>query len=174
MRAFPALLPVLTVALALSGCSGPGPVQVKPSTARLDLPRAVHCDQIIQQAGAPGGRILFGVLAVPPARLNPAAPTDTRPWGYFAKFGLVIRADSPAVLVTVPQASRYRAAIAWGSNVGPVSSLRLLSCPRLVGAWNGYAGGFYLHSASGCVRLVFEIGRRTVTRRFAIGRSCGQ
>ena len=130
------------------------------------------CDQIIRQTGAPGGRIIFGVLAVPPAHLEPAAPTGTRPWSYFVKFGLDIRADSPAVLVTIPEASRHRAAIAWGNNVGPVSSLRLLSCPRQLADWNRYAGGFYLHSASGCVALVFEIGRRTAIRRFAIGRSC--
>ena len=173
MKALSALLPVVTIALTVTGCSGSGPVHVKPPTAPLAPPTAVGCDQTIQQTGAPGGRILFGVLAVPPAHLERAAPTGTRPWGYFTKYGLAIRANSPAVLVTIPEAWRHRAAITWGNNIGAVSSLRLLSCPPQVGAWNAYAGGFYLRSASGCVPLVFEIGRRTATLRFALGRSCG-
>jgi hypothetical protein len=116
---------------------------------------------------------VLGVLAAPPAHLEHAAPTATRPWAYFAKYGINIRADSPAVLITVPEAWRH-AAIGWGNNIGAVSSLRLLSCPRRIGAWNGYPGGFYLRSASGCVPLVVNIGRRTATLSFAIGSgSCG-
>jgi hypothetical protein len=172
MRALAAVLPALTVALFGMGCSGSGPVHAESPTAPPASPRAVGCDQTIQQTGAPGGKILFGVLAVPPAHLERAVPTDTRPWGYFRKYGLVTRADSPAVLVIVPEAWRHRAAIAWGNNIGAFSSLRLLSCPRQLGAWNAYAGGFYLRSASGCVPLVFEVGRRTATLRFAIGRNC--
>jgi hypothetical protein len=168
--------PVLALAaLTVAGCSGPGAaLPAKPSPAPPAAPRAVGCDQIIQQVGPPGGRVVLGVLAVPPARLGRAAPTGTRPWAYFAKHGIDIRAGSPAVLVTVPAAWRRRAAIAWGNNVGAVSSLRLLSCPRQLGAWNGYAGGFYLRSASGCVPLVLQIGRRTAALRVAIGSStCG-
>src|ERR1017187_4992217 len=78
------------------------------------------------------------------------------------------------VLITVPETGRRRAGIGWGNNLGAVSSLRLLSCPRQLGAWNVYAGGFYLRSPSGCVRLVFHIGRQTVTLSFAIGSgNCG-
>src|SRR5262249_6803599 len=158
--------------VTVMGCSGPGAaLPAKPSPAPLASPRAVGCDQIIQQTDPPGGQVVLGVLAAPPARMARAAPTGTRPWAYFAKHGIDIRADSPAVLVTVPAAWRHRAAIAWGNNVGAVSSLRLLTCPRQLGAWNGYAGGFYLRSASGCVPLVFQIGRRTATLRFAIGSS---
>jgi len=115
---------------------------------------------------------VLGVLAVPPAHLQKAVPSGSRPWRYFRKYGLAVRAGSPAVLITVPAAWRHRAAIGWGSNTGVVSSLRLLSCPRQLGAWNGYAGGFYLRSASGCVPLSVEIGQQTATLRFAIGRSC--
>ena len=173
MRALVAVLLVLTVALAGVGCGGSGPGHAEPPAAPLASPRAVGCGETIQQAGAPRGRILFGVLAVPPAHLERAVPTGTRPWGYFRKYGLVVRAGGPAVLVTVPRAWRHRAAIAWGNNIGPVSSLRLLSCPRQLGAWNAYAGGFYLRSSSSCVPLVFKTGRRTATLRFAIGRRCG-
>ena len=175
MRALLALPMVLAAAVTVTACSGPGPAgNQRPRAATLASPHTVGCDQIIQQAGPPGGRLVLGVLAAPPARLEHAAPTATRPWAYFAKYGIAIRADSPAVLITVPEAWRHRAAIAWGNNIGAVSSLRLLGCPRQMGAWNGYAGGFYLRSASGCVPLVFNIGRRTATLSFAIGSgSCG-
>lgn len=172
MRALSPLLPVLAAAMVIAGCSKSGPVHAGQSAAPLGSPRTVGCDQAIQQTGAPGGRILFGVLAVPPARLERAVPTGTRPWAYFRKYGLSIRASSPALLVTIPKEWRHRAAIGWGNDAGAVSSLRLLSCPRQQGAWSGYAGGFYLRSASGCVPVMFEVGRRTATARFAIGRSC--
>jgi hypothetical protein len=175
MRALSGLLLVLVATMIVAACSGPGPaVHAKPRTAPLAFPQTVGCDQIIQQVGPPGGRLVLGVLVVPPAILERAAPTATRPWAYFAKYGIAIRADSPAVLITVPEAWRHRAAIGWGNNTGAVSSLRLLSCPRQLGAWNAYAGGFYLQSASGCVPVIFEIGRQTATLSFAIGGgSCG-
>ncbi len=170
-----ALLTLLAATVTVTGCSGPGPaVHRKPQTAPLTSVQTVGCDQLIQQTGSPGGRLVLGVLAVPPAHLEPGASTGTSPWAYFSKYGIAIRADSPAVLVTVPKAWQRRAAIGWGNNIGGVSSLRLLSCPRQLGAWNVYAGGFYLRSPSGCVPVVFEIGRQTATLSFAIGSgSCG-
>jgi hypothetical protein len=172
MRALSALLRVLAATVIVTGCSGPGPaVHGKPRTAPVASAHAVGCDEIIQQVGSPGGRVVLGVVAVPPAHLKHGAPTGTGPWTYFSKYGIAIRAGSPAVLITVPQAWRNRAAIGWGNNIGGVSSLRLLGCPRQVGAWNAYAGGFYLRSASGCVPVVFEIGRQTATLRFTIGSS---
>jgi hypothetical protein len=175
MRAPSALLAMLVAAVTVTACTGPGQaVHGKPRAAPIASPQIVGCDQVIQQVGPPGGRLVLGVLAAPPAHLEQGAPTGTPPWAYFAKYGIAIRADSPAVLITVPAAWRHRAAIGWGNNIGGVSSLRLLSCPRQLGAWNGYAGGFYLRSASGCVPLVFEIGRQTAALRFAIGSgSCG-
>ena len=175
MRALPALLSVLAATVTVTACSGPGPAgHGRPRTAPLATPLAVGCDQIIQQVGKPGGRLVLGVLAVPPAHQEQAAPTAARPWAYFAKWGIAVRAGSPAVLITVPDAWRHRAGIGWGNNTGVVSSLRLLSCPRQLGAWNVYAGGFYLRSPSGCVPLVFQIGRQTATLSFAIGSgNCG-
>ena len=170
MRALSALLLVLVTTVTVTACSGPGPVvHRQPRTAPFASPHVVGCDQVIRQYGPPGGRLVLGVLAVPPAHLEPGAPTGTSPWAYFSKYGIAIRPDSPAVLITVPEAWRHRAAIGWGNNIGGVSSLRLLSCPRQIDAWNGYAGGFYLRSASGCVPLIFEIGRQTATLSFAIG-----
>ena len=80
MRASSALLQALTAALVITGCTGSGPVQAKPPTAPLASPPQVGCDQTIQQTGAPGGRIVLGVLAVPPAHLPKAVPTGSTPW----------------------------------------------------------------------------------------------
>ena len=175
MRALAALLVVLAATVTVAACSGPGPAgDGRPRTVPLASPQTVGCDQIIQRVDQPGGRLVLGVLAVPPARLELAAPTAAQPWAYFAKYGIAIRAGSPAVLITVPETWRHRAGIGWGNNLGVVSSLRLLSCPRQLGAWNVYAGGFYLRSPSGCVPLVFHIGRQTATLTFAIGNdNCG-
>ena len=174
MRALPVLLLALA-AVTVTACSGPGPAgNGRPLTAPVASPQTVGCDQVIQQVGQPGGRLVLGVLQAGRRRREHAAPTATQPWAYFAKYGIAIRSDSPAVLITVPQAWRQRAGIGWGNHTGVVSSLRLLSCPRQLGPWNAYAGGFYLRSPSGCVPLVFHIGRQAATLSFAIGSSsCG-
>jgi hypothetical protein len=172
-----ALLLVLAVAVGVTACTGPGQAALgKPRNAGPAPRYTVGCDQTIVQDGPPGGRLVLGVLAAPPAHLEQAAPTTAdQPWSYFSKYGIAIRADSPAVLITVPAAWRHRAAIGWGNNIDGVSSLRLLSCPRQLGPWNAYAGGFYLRSASGCVPLVVNVGRRTATLGFVIGDGrCGR
>jgi hypothetical protein len=137
MRALSLLLCVLTAAVTVTACSGPGPAaRGKPRPALVTPPHAVGCDQIIAQVGSPVGKVVLGVLVVPPARLAPAVPTGASPWGYFAKWGIAVRAASPAVLMTVPEAWRHRAAIGWGNNSSGENALRLASCPRQLGAWN--------------------------------------
>lgn len=115
---------------------------------------------------------MLGVIAIPPTYLTGANPTGSEPWRYYWKYSLAIRSNSPPVLVTIPPTSRNAAAISWGNSLGPVTSLRLLSCPRQLGRWNVYAGGFYLHSAAGCVPVVFEVGRQAETLLFALSRRC--
>ncbi|MGN6677500.1 MAG: hypothetical protein ACTHKL_06905 [Streptosporangiaceae bacterium] len=174
MRTLSALALLLAAAVTVAACTGPGAaVNRKRHAAHPASLQTVGCDQIIQQAGPPSGRLVLGVLEVPPAHLKGAAPTASRPWAYFAKYGIAVRAYSPAVVITVPKAWRDRAAAGWG-NVSGASSLRLAECPRQLGAWNAYAGGFYLRSASGCVPLVFKIGRHAAALSFAIGGgTCG-
>jgi hypothetical protein len=178
MRAWPALFPVLAAVLAVTACSGSravhasSPVHAESPAARLTAQPQVGCDQIIRETNAPDRTIVLGMIAVPPAYLPGANPTGSEPWRYYWKYSLAIRANSPAVIVTIPQASRYAAAISWGNGLGPLTSLRLLSCPRQLGSWNVYAGGFYLRSAAGCVPVVFAVGRRAVTLRFGLGRRC--
>src|SRR5690349_10866588 len=171
-------LGLLAVVLLVAGCAGHGaaaaglPPRPSPSAGQL----RVGCGQVIPPAnsGTVGGaRVVLGVLSVPPAHLPPAVPSGLRSWRYFRKWGLGVRAASPAVVVSLPRAWQHLAAISWGNNVGIASSIRLLSCPRQAGAWNRYAGGFYLRSPSACVPLVFQVGRQSVTRNFGIGRNCG-
>src|SRR5690348_12632883 len=175
--AWPRPLGLLAAALLVAGCSGHSVMaagQPPPPSPAVQL--RVGCGQVILPAnsGTVGGaRVVLGVVSVPPAYLPPAVPSGLRSWRYFRKFGLGVRAGSPAVVVSVPRAWRYRAAISWGSNPGIASSVRVLSCPRQAGAWNRYAGGFYLRSPSACVPLVFQVGRQSVTRNFGIGRNCG-
>jgi hypothetical protein len=122
-----------------------------------------------------GYRMVFGAVSVPPFHL-PQRPIQVRagPWHYWHKAGLLIRAGSPPVVITVPQSWRHRAAITWGSNAGIVSKLQLGNCPQPRGTWNAYAGGFYLRSAAACVPLVFRVGQHSRTVRFGIGRHCGR
>jgi hypothetical protein len=172
----PPLLQLLAAALLVTGCSGHGSAAVaKPPEPPPAAQRQVDCDQVILQMNSgtlSGARVVLGVLSVPPAHLPPATGGGVRPWRYSIKYGLTVRAGSPAVVVSVPPAWRHRAAIDWGGS-GIVSSLRVLSCPRRAGVWNSYAGGFWLRSPSACIPLVFQVGRQAVTRTFGIGRSCG-
>jgi hypothetical protein len=136
----------------------------------------VPCDQVVPPVpnSGSGYRTVLDVVSVPPA-LQPHAVATNRPWPYFRKAVLNVRAGRTSVTVSVPKPWRTRAAISWGNGgytgVGIVSSLRIAACPSLHG-WRGYAGGFYLRSSSACVPLTFQVGRRSATVRFAIGYPC--
>jgi hypothetical protein len=135
----------------------------------------VPCDEIILRinSGHAGGyRVVLGVVSVPPARLIQIVPTHERPWAYWRKAGLVVRAGSPPVTVSVPAAWRSRAAITWGNSTGTGSALRIASCPGPKTVWNAYAGGFYLRSRSACVPLRISVGGRSRVVRFGLGRAC--
>jgi hypothetical protein len=117
-------------------------------------------------------RVVLGVVDVPPAYIPQTVKTGGR-WPYWSKVGLVVRADSPPVVVSVPRVWRDRVAIAWGSaRPGPV--LVFCSCPpsSSLGGWNPYSGGFLLRSKSACVPLVFRVGTKTATVRFGVGKRC--
>jgi len=144
-------------------------------------PHDVPCDEIIHHTKFPyrsgGYRLVLGVVSVPPAYLGQIVPTKHKPWVYWRKAGLVIRADSARVSVIVPKAWRKRVAITWGNSTGIVSSLRIPGCPAPLSGeqprgGNAYAGGFYLRSRSACVPLIFGVGKRRATARFGLGRVC--
>jgi len=136
----------------------------------------VTCESIIVPVGPVSfrpKRVVLGVAAVPPAYIPQTVSSGVRRWPYWSKSGLVIRADSPPVRVSVPRRWRNRVAITWG-NTYIVSALRIASCPpsSSLGVWNPYSGGFYLRSRSACVPLTFRVGNRTATVRFGVGKRC--
>ena len=163
MRALAAAVAVGAVALLAAHAAA--------TTTRVPT---VPCRDVIGQAktGRAGGyRVVLGVVSVPPARLAQVVATGSRPWRYWRKAGLVIRASATPVTVTVAPAWRSRAAIAWGGS-GVVRSLRFAACPSPAGVWNAYAGGFYLRASHACVPLIFMVDRRLEIVRFGIGGAC--
>ena len=143
--------------------------------ARTESVPTVPCDEIILhvKSGRAGGyRVVLDVVSVPPTRLIQVVPSQSQPWPYWRKAGLVVRAGAPPVTVSVPAAWRSRAAITWGNSTGIVSGLRIASCPGAAGGWNAYAGGFYLRSRSACVPLRFSVAGRSSVVRFGLGRAC--
>ncbi len=135
------------------------------------------CESIVDPTGSfewRPKRVVLGVVAVPPAYVPQTEPTGGRRWPYSSKAGVVVRADSPPVLVSVPRAWRSRVAIGWGDAVG-ASVLRFASCPpsSSLGDWNPYAGGFYLSSRAACFPLEFRVAGRRALVRFGVGKRCG-
>ena len=159
------LLVIAAVGLALTagvGIATPGPL-------------VVRCESIVQ----PGGgfswkpeRVVLGVAAVPPAYIPQTVETGSEPWRYWSKSGLVIKANSPPVDVSVPSRWRARVSIGWGNRNG--SHLRFAPCPpsSALGDWNPYTGGFHLRSRAACVPLTFRVGDRSATVRFGVGKRC--
>jgi hypothetical protein len=137
---------------------------------------AVPCTDIIHYTKFPyrtgGYRLVLGSLSVPPAYLRQVVLTHDRPWAYWRKGGLVVRARAAAVTVTVPRAWRGRAAMTWGNRGGPVSSLRIASCAGPTTVGHAYTGGFYLRARAACVPILFMVGARRATVHFGLGRRC--
>ena len=111
---------------------------------------------------------------MPPAYMAQIVPTGERPWRYWRKQGLVVRASGESVTISVPAAWRSRVAIAWGygGRGEPFSSLRIAGCGSDKTSGRAYSGGFYLRSRSACVPLLFRVGTRSVTVRFGLGQRC--
>ena len=181
----------------MSGKTGAGPIRIAVVIAVLTLSgvadvgtasgasarhRIVPCSESVDQTRFPyiGSnvpkdryRLVLGVVSVPPAFHKQLVRNGTEPWPYFFKAGLMIRTTGQSVVVTVPAASRDRAAIAWGSGgKGAFSSLRFAGCNALPNRGFAYTGGFYLRSAGGCLPLTFRVGHRSATVRFGLGRRC--
>jgi len=166
-------LTVTAVALVLAAGSSAGAAATAASVP------TVTCDKsggLVLPAGDRNGyRVVLGVVSVPADYVPGVVPTRSRffrPWRFWSKAGLSVRAGSPAVVVSVPKPWRNRVAITWGSGTGTVSALRLASCPTSAGAWIGYPGGFLLQAPSACVPLVFRVGQQSATIHFGVGRRC--
>jgi hypothetical protein len=138
-------------------------------------PPVVTCESIIDTGGATDWRpkrIVLGVIAVPPAHIPQTVATGEMRWRFWSKAGLVVRAGSPPVTITVPKTWRQRVAIGWGDAGGFI--LRIATCAdaSTLGGWNPYSGGFRLKTRSACVPLTFRVGERTATVRFGVGKRC--
>jgi hypothetical protein len=146
-------------------------------TAGAAAPPTVSCDSIVVPAGSFSWRpkrVVLGLVAVPPAYISQTFESGDEEWPYWIKSGLVIRADSPPVHVSVSPRWRSRVAIGWG-HTDAVSALRFASCPpsSSLEGWNPYTGGFFLRARSACVPLTFRAGGRSATVRFGVGKRCG-
>jgi hypothetical protein len=119
-----------------------------------------------------GTQIVFGRVAVSTSYLQMPVPvTADGSWRYWQKRGILIRAGTGPVLVSVPPSWRHRAAITWGAN-GIVGSLMLTACRQPPDVWDAYAGGIYLRSITSCVPLVFAIGAKSITVRLSVAGRC--
>jgi len=141
----------------------------------LGPPTTVTCESVIDPGGSHDWRprrVVLGTVAVPPVHIPQTVSTGQERWPYWSKAGLVVRAESPPVFVSVPVRWRTRVAIGWGQAQG--SALRVASCPpsSSLGDWNPYAGGFQLKKRSVCVPLTFRVAGRTATVRFGVGKRC--
>lgn len=136
-------------------------------------PPTVSCDSAAMfahpQKPTAGDRVLFDRVAVPPGFLQQVVRVEG-PWAFWRKAGLLVRAGTRGVSVTVPRRWRDRAAIEWGDS-GTTSGLRIAPCTRPPNRWNVYTGGFYLREP-GCVPLLVRVGNRTKLVHFGVGRRC--
>lgn len=165
----------------LAGCGHAAPEHHTQAPAGLSVASTPPgCRPVSGQGSsgtADGARLVLGVVTVPPAYVPgvvhiPSGIAGSGPWHYWSKWGLGIRAGSPTVVVSVPTAWTQRVAITWGNNAPTGSTIRLPTCPQPPGAWNFYAGGFYLRTSAECVPLLIHVGGRSVTMRFGINRHC--
>ena len=117
-------------------------------------------------------REVLGVVSAPPAYMPQVLPTNHRPWAFWHKQGIVLRATRQTVTVTVPDAWRRRVAVSWGGIGAPTGALRLRGCGSSPDRGIAFAGGFFLRSRAACVPLVFRVGTRSATVRFGLGRRC--
>jgi hypothetical protein len=152
---------VAVLALAVASTGAPS-VQTVPCGEAIDTVRFPYA----------GYRTVLGEVGVPGPYLTQVVATRERPWTHWRKAGLLVRAGSPPVTVSVARAWRDRAAITWGNDTGIVTSLRIAGCPGSRSVGHAYAGGFYLRARSACVPLTFRVGRRSATVRFGVGRRC--
>jgi hypothetical protein len=146
--------------------------------ARPAPQRTVPCGEAIGRPAFPypgaGYRTVLGAVSVPPAYLAQVVDTGDKPFPWWRKAGLIVRADGRPLTIAVPAGWRDRVAFEWGNagTGGSFSSLRIAGCGSNPRAGNAYAGGFVVRKPA-CVPLTFTVGGRSATVRFGVGRRCG-
>jgi hypothetical protein len=169
------LLTLLALAALASLTAAAGPSTAHP-TRPTEPEITVACgDANLRVAPADvkadGRRVILNAVSVPPAYIRQVQRTTVEGWAYWTKTGIEIEAGSPVVRISVPKAWQKRAAIEWGLG-GPVRAQRFAACSPPPTYWNGFVGGFFLSDRSACVPLLIQVGKRTATVRFGIGRRC--
>jgi hypothetical protein len=152
-------------------------VRAAPSQPEAMRATSVSCDEIILDTKFPyvtgGYRVVLGALSVPRSYLSQVVATQSHPWTHWEKAGMVVRAGSGPVTVTVPSRWRGRAAIAWANGGGPPSgSVTFPRCDGAASVGHAYAGGFYLRARSGCVPLLVKVGHRAAMVWVGLRRHC--
>jgi len=136
--------------------------------------RTVTCEEIIGSARdghSAGYRVVLGAVSVPPAYLAQVVRTGPPSFPWWRKAGVLVRAGSGPVTISVPRRSRADVAIIWGNAGGQSAVLRFPRCRSTLGAWNAWAGGFFVRRPA-CVPLEISVGTRRAVVRFGIGRRC--
>jgi hypothetical protein len=100
-------LTVLALAVA-SAMASPPPVRTVPCSETIGTVRFPYA----------GYRTVLGEVGVPGPYLTQVVATRERPWTHWRKAGLLVRAGSPPVTVSVARAWRDRAAITWETTPG--------------------------------------------------------
>jgi hypothetical protein len=123
---------------------------------------------------APGYRVEFGNVAVPPGvvQRNQIIPDDPgiHSWPYAQKAGFMFLGSGPPAVLSIP--AGWQKVVALGTPYGPASSLHMPSCP-MGSRWNTDISLFYLRSPTACVPLRIQTGRHATTVWFGLGRRCG-
>ena len=137
-----------------------------------------RCDQIIGSQKAPVRaryQVVLGRVDVPVYLPRKAVSVAVAGWPYWSKAGLIVRAQSGVVTITVPPAWRGKAAITWGNGYSPPQSrLRIASCGPTPDNWNAYAGGLYIRTRAACVPLNVRVGGQSRSVRIGVGGSCSR
>ena len=168
--------------LALAGCCAPVPAEA-PVAPVVSPVRTVPCEEVIDHVRFPylgnrdpryRARLVLDAVSAPGPFVPQTTPTESRPWTYFAKWGMVVRGGAgPAVTVTVPRAWRARVAISWGNAQHTVfHTLRFPRCGVDRAQGNAYAGGFFIRKEFDCVPLRYQVGARSKMLWFGVGRRC--
>lgn len=187
-RALVAVL--LGVVAALTGCAGdsfpPAPEPGTSSAAATPSPSwspgppvtaapgaaAFRCDNPVGSGTTtePGYTAVADAVALDVSRTLELNASDTGPYRYFVKTGLLVRADRPVTL-TAPAGT----AIAWGNPRGEgTRTLTVAGCPTAPGSngpWMAYPGGYSV-DGPGCLLLEVRTATQRTTMRVPLGRPC--
>jgi hypothetical protein len=174
-------LTLAALVLAL-GAVHPGLAHVKTVHPPLGiyLRGSASCDSAINYAEAPAfSNVLFDRVALWPSafvwKLGYDRHRSARPFHYFGKQGIDVKAGSSSVYLIVPAAWRNRASLVYGDSGGREGSsiVRIKGCsaPDQSTPWLAYPGGFYVRKPL-CLPLRIRVGTQSTVIRVSLGKAC--